>query len=137
MSGAGKGDKPRPVDGPTYRANYDAIFRKPERYLTSEEAADLLKTNPSELISEMRVWNDDFPSPISKLPAPGSALRYPDWVCRPCGWQYGRWPGNDRISAWHEGTCGICGQRGPVSEPRDFGHLRDLPSPISQLPAPR
>jgi hypothetical protein len=34
----------------------------------------------------------------------------------------------DRISAWHEGTCGICGQRGPVTEPRDFGHLRDLPT---------
>ena len=79
---AGKGDKPRPVDGPTYRANYDAIFRRP----------------------------------------------YPAWVCRPCGWQHGRFPKMDRISAWHEGTCGICGQRGPVTEPRDFGHLRDLPA---------
>ena len=110
MSGAGKGDKPRPVDGPTYRANYDAIFRRPMT---------------------------EIPSPISKLPAPGSALRYPDWVCRPCGWQYGRFPSMDRISAWHEGTCGICGQRGPVTEPRDFGPLRDLPSPGSHLPAPR
>ena len=79
---AGKGDKPRPVDGPTYRANYDAIFRRP----------------------------------------------YPEWVCRPCGYQYGRFPRMDRISTWHEGTCGICGQRGPVTEPRDFGHLRDLPT---------
>jgi len=59
---AGKGSKPRPVDLAKYQANYDAIFRKPERYLTSEEAAELLKTNPSELISEMRVWNDDFPA---------------------------------------------------------------------------
>ena len=25
---AGKGDKPRPVDGEKYRANYDTIFRK-------------------------------------------------------------------------------------------------------------
>jgi hypothetical protein len=77
---AGKGDKPRPVDGPTYRANYDAIFGR----------------------------------------------KYPEWVCRPCGWQYGRFPKMDRISAWHEGTCGICGQRAPVTEPRDFGHLRSL-----------
>ena len=52
--------------------------------------------------------------------------KYPDWVCRPCGWQYGRWPGMDRMSTWHEGTCGICGQRGPVTEPRDFGHLLSL-----------
>ena len=102
MSGGGKGDKPRPVDGPTYRANYDAIFRP--------VAA---------------------PSPAPVVP------RYPDWVCRPCGWQYGRFPNMDRISAWHQGTCGICGQRGAVTEPRDFGHLRDLPSPSSQLPAPR
>ena len=82
MSGAGKGDKPRPVDLAKYQANYDAIFRRP----------------------------------------------YPDWVCRPCGWQYGRFPSMDRISAWHEGTCGICGQRGPVTEPRDFGHLQNLPT---------
>ena len=54
--------------------------------------------------------------------------KYPDWVCRPCGWQHGRFPRMDRISAWHEGTCGICGQRGPVTEPRDCGHLRDLPT---------
>jgi len=54
--------------------------------------------------------------------------KYPDWICRECGWQYGRFPRMDRISAWHEGTCGICGQRGPVSEPRDFGHLRELPT---------
>jgi hypothetical protein len=78
---AGKGDKPRPVDGEKYRANYDTIFRR----------------------------------------------EYPSWVCRPCGWQYGRWPGNDRISCWHEGICDICGTRGPVTEPRDFGHLRISP----------
>lgn len=27
---AGKGDKPRPVDGDKYRANYDSIFKKHE-----------------------------------------------------------------------------------------------------------
>lgn len=42
---AGKGDKPRPVDGEKYRANYDAIFRKrkPASGKTSgKAAADLL-----------------------------------------------------------------------------------------------
>ena len=56
--------------------------------------------------------------------------KYPGWICRPCGWQYGRFPSMDRIATWHEGTCGLCGQRGPVTEPRDFGHLRNLP-PVS------
>jgi hypothetical protein len=28
---AGKGSKPRPVNGDKYRANYDAIFRKPRK----------------------------------------------------------------------------------------------------------
>ena len=59
---AGKGSKPRPVDLAKYQANYDHIFRKPERYLTWEEFSELLKTNPSELVTEMRVWNDEFPT---------------------------------------------------------------------------
>jgi len=76
---AGKGSKPRPVDGPTYRANYDQIFR-----------------------------------------------RYPDWICQACGYEHGRFPRMERMATWHEGTCDICGTRGPVSEPRDFGHLRSF-----------
>jgi hypothetical protein len=46
---AGKGDKPRPVDGEKYRANYDAIFRKrkpasgkPSGKASGKVAADLL-----------------------------------------------------------------------------------------------
>lgn len=31
MSEAGKGDKPRKVDGEKYRSNYDAIFRKKKK----------------------------------------------------------------------------------------------------------
>lgn len=91
MSGAGKGDKPRPVDLAKYQANYDAIFWRPHPELVCRPC-------------------------------------YPAWICRECGWQYGRFPRMDRISAWHEGTCGICGQRGPVTEPRDFGHLRNFPT---------
>jgi hypothetical protein len=80
---AGKGDTPRPVDGETYRANYDAIFSK--------------------------------------------GKPYPDWVCRPCGWAYGRFPNQDRVSTWHQDTCGICGHHTACTEPRDFGHLREWP----------
>jgi hypothetical protein len=80
---AGKGDTPRPVDGQTYRANWDAIFRK--------------------------------------------ANSYPDWICRPCGFAYGRFPSQDRVSTYHQGTCDVCGESAPVTEPRDFGHMREWP----------
>jgi hypothetical protein len=52
---------------------------------------------------------------------------YPDWICRPCGWAYGRFPSEDRISCWHEDTCNICGEVTACTEPRDFGHLRQWP----------
>jgi hypothetical protein len=87
---AGKGDKPRPVNGDKYRANYDTVFGMKNAECKTQSDAE-----------------------------------YPRWICRPCGWQYGRFPRMARISTWHEGICDICGTRGPVSEPRDFGHLRD------------
>ena len=46
---------------------------------------------------------------------------YPVWVCAPCGKKYG-----NRIpimATWHNGTCGICYEERPVTEPRDYGHL--------------
>lgn len=49
---------------------------------------------------------------------------YPDWICRTCAYEHGRFPKLDRISCWHEGTCGICGEQTSVTEPRDFGGLR-------------
>ena len=55
------------------------------------------------------------------------ATPYPDWICRPCGWAYGRFPAEDRVSCWHQDTCGICGEFTACSEPRDFGHLRQWP----------
>ena len=52
---------------------------------------------------------------------------YPDWICFPCGQAYGRGGPDGHIATWHEGTCDICGQSASVTEPRDFGHLREWP----------
>jgi hypothetical protein len=52
---------------------------------------------------------------------------YPDWICRPCGFAYGRFPSQDRVSTYHQDTCDICGELTACSEPRDFGHLRKWP----------
>jgi hypothetical protein len=29
------------------------------------------------------------------------------------------------MATWHEGECGVCGLASMVTEPRDFGHLKD------------
>jgi hypothetical protein len=58
----------------------------------------------------------------------------PDWVCRDCGAKYSRRAyqagavsvsiTTDHISTWHEGTCDVCGQIKPVTQPRDFSYLK-------------
>ena len=51
---------------------------------------------------------------------------YPSWICHPCGMKHGkRKPREGDTATYHTGTCGVCGQRKPVTEPRDFGHLKD------------
>jgi len=52
-----------------------------------------------------------------------STSTYPAWICSPCGRKYGR--RECGIATWHEDDCGVCGERGMVTEPRDFGHLKD------------
>ena len=47
---------------------------------------------------------------------------YPQWVCGDCGSRYGNKPCG--ISTWHNDICGVCGNTRPVTEPRDFGHLK-------------
>ena len=48
---------------------------------------------------------------------------YPTWICHPCGVKHGnRTVG---MATWHENTCDICGDTTEVTEPRDFGHLKD------------
>jgi hypothetical protein len=48
---------------------------------------------------------------------------YPEWVCNPCGRKYGNGP--VALATWHQDVCGICGELTGVTEPRDFGHLKD------------
>jgi hypothetical protein len=48
---------------------------------------------------------------------------YPDWVCADCGKRFGNRK-DSGIATWHINECGICGMYKPVTEPRDFGHLR-------------
>jgi hypothetical protein len=49
------------------------------------------------------------------------ASEQPDWVCWLCGQMFGH--KEQRVSTWHEDTCGVCGERALVTEPRDFGYL--------------
>lgn len=48
---------------------------------------------------------------------------YPDWICAACGDKHGRKPVG--LATWHENTCDVCGEKGIVTEPRDFGHLKE------------
>lgn len=48
---------------------------------------------------------------------------YPQWICGNCGEAYGRKLPME--ATWHNGTCEVCGRQGFVTEPRDFGHLRN------------
>ena len=116
---AGKGDTPRAVNGEVFRRNYGAIFPSKTKHLSSEEFDHMLKTDPSNLVTEARVWNDNFPTK-SKRP-------YPSWICDECGRLHGKRPeGNPYGATWHIGECGICGTGGvEVTECRDFGHLRE------------
>lgn len=49
---------------------------------------------------------------------------YPTWVCLGCGVKYGKGEPN-KYATWHWGTCDICGRERGVTEPRDFGHLKE------------
>lgn len=49
-------------------------------------------------------------------------FKYPDWICADCGDKYGN--KECGVSTWHMDICDICGETKPVTEPRDFGHLK-------------
>lgn len=48
---------------------------------------------------------------------------YPQWICDSCGVKHGKKPCG--TATWHMGTCDVCGKYKSVTEPRDFGHLKD------------
>jgi len=48
---------------------------------------------------------------------------YPAWICFDCGDKWGR--RECGIATWHTDTCCICGERRAVTEPRDYGHLKE------------
>lgn len=52
---------------------------------------------------------------------------YPDWVCEPCGQEFGRGMPEGHVATWHIGKCGICHKQTEVTEPRDFRHLKKWP----------
>lgn len=49
---------------------------------------------------------------------------YPTWICQPCGIKYGKRT-SIGVATWHLDTCDICGNTDQVTEPRDFGHLKE------------
>ena len=48
---------------------------------------------------------------------------YPVWICSDCGNRYGHLECG--IATWHDGKCCVCGQSASVTEPRDFGQLKE------------
>lgn len=48
---------------------------------------------------------------------------YPVWVCYTCGDRHGF--KKCGVSTWHDDECGVCGEVTAVTEPRDFGHLKN------------
>lgn len=49
---------------------------------------------------------------------------YPAWICHECGKKYGNRNHAGEASTWHYDVCGICKMYVPVTEPRDFWHLK-------------
>ena len=48
---------------------------------------------------------------------------YPEWICADCGDKHGK--AKCGLSTWHEGACEVCGKMTSVTEPRDYGHLKE------------
>jgi hypothetical protein len=56
---------------------------------------------------------------------PKAAERQPEVVCNGCGTLFGRYMRPDRVSSYWMDTCGVCGKHMAVTEPRDFGYLKE------------
>jgi hypothetical protein len=80
----------------------------------------------SELLTSKSIDADkaDFSDIVKALKMADSKKEYPQWVCSDCGNKHG----NKKcvIATWHIGSCDVCGkEQVKVTEPRDFGHLKD------------
>lgn len=50
----------------------------------------------------------------------------PPWVCLKCAASRGAHMPEGHVYTAHIDTCGLCGQETTVTEPSDFGRMRDL-----------
>lgn len=50
---------------------------------------------------------------------------YPVSICGSCGVKHGRREAG--IATFYAGVCGVCGKSCVVTEPRDYGHLKEWP----------
>jgi hypothetical protein len=53
------------------------------------------------------------------------ARPYPGWVCQDCALAHGGRIIPNHVATYHTDTCDACGQEKSVTEPRDYGHLRN------------
>ena len=55
-----------------------------------------------------------------------ASLPYPAWICIDCGVKYGRYRSD--CATFHEGECGWCKKQATVTEPRDYGFPKHIPT---------
>ena len=109
---AGKGDRPRAVNGEVFRRNFESIFPEDGKNFSYPEGS---KTKEQRIAA--MIYGAEM---MRRKP-------YPDWICDECGRLHGKRPeGNPHGATYHIGECGICGTGGvEVTEPRDFGFLKE------------
>lgn len=54
----------------------------------------------------------------------------PEWICKQCAERHCRGMPEGHIATWHVDECGVCGWRVAVTEPRDFGGMKNEPERI-------
>ena len=59
--------------------------------------------------------------------ASSSCSEYPRWICSDCGIKYGgrKFVPWTHLGTWHHEKCDICGSVEAVTQPRDYGHLKE------------
>ncbi len=51
---------------------------------------------------------------------------YPNWICQDCALINGGRLIKNHIATFHTGYCDICKRKRVITEPRDYGHLKDF-----------